>query len=133
MHELSTRVAHSVEICKNRKHFSNNDGLWRERTRAGIEATASLVCCANAKLAWFGGISKLLGDIGGSEKTRELSLAGTDELFVMRWACLSLVAIQPILADSLFVRGWASHAMLSFARADDTGNEDAQATAQKIY
>jgi hypothetical protein len=100
VHELSTRVARSVEICKNRKLFSNNDGLWRKRTRACIEATASLVCCANAKLAWFGGISKLVGDIGSFEKIRELSLAGTDELFVMRWTCLSLVAIRPILADN---------------------------------
>jgi hypothetical protein len=38
--------------------------------------------------------------MGSSEKIRELSLAGTDELFVMRWTCLSLVAIRPILADS---------------------------------
>jgi hypothetical protein len=64
VHELGTRVARSVEICKNRKLFSNNEGLWRKRTRACIEATASLVCCANAKLAWFGGISELLQDIG---------------------------------------------------------------------
>ena len=82
VHELSTRVARSVEICKNRKLFSNNDGLWRKRSRACIEATASLVCCANAKLALFGGISKLLGDIGSFERIRELSLAGADELFV---------------------------------------------------
>ena len=83
MYELSTRVARSVEICKNRKLFSNDD-LWRERTRVCIEASASLVCCANAKLAWIGGISKPLGDIGSFEKIRELSLAGTDELFVTR-------------------------------------------------
>jgi hypothetical protein len=131
VHELSTRVARSVEICKNRKLFANNDGLWRKRTRACIEATASLVCCANAKLAWFGGISKLVGDIGSFEKIRELSLAGTDELFVMRWTCLSLVAIRPILADNRFVqimreRRW------SCLQADDTGNNDALAGAQKI-
>jgi hypothetical protein len=59
VYELSTRVARSVQICKNRKLFATND-LWQKRTRACIEATASLVCCANAKLGWFGGISKLL-------------------------------------------------------------------------
>src|SRR6266566_3786887 len=46
VHELSTRVARSVEICKNHKRFSNNDGLWQKRTRACIEATASFGCCA---------------------------------------------------------------------------------------
>jgi hypothetical protein len=103
VHELSTRVARSIEIYKNHKLFSDND-LWQRRTRACIEATASFVCCANAKLAWFGGISELLGDIGGFEMIRELSLAGTDQLIVMHWTCLSLVAIRPILADTQIVK-----------------------------
>jgi hypothetical protein len=131
VHELSTRVARSAEICKNRGLFANDD-LWRKRTRACIEATASLVCCANAKLAWFGGISKPLGDIGSFEKIQELSLARTDELFVMRWTCLSLVAIRPILADNRNVQRRVTVVMESFAREDDTGNNDALAGAQKI-
>jgi len=132
VHELSTRIARSVEICKNHKRPSNTDGLWRKRSRACIEATASLVLCANAKFAWFGGISKLLGDIGSFEKIRELSLAGADKLFVTRWTCLSLVAIRPILADDQGVESWARHAVESFAWADDTGNNDAPAAAQKV-
>ena len=131
VHKLSTRVARSVEIYKNRKLFDNND-LWRKHARACIETTASLVCCANAKLAWFEGISKLLGDVGRFEKIRELSLAGTDELFVMRWACLSLVAIRPILEDNHNVQYCAGETMRSFAMADDTGNNDALAGAQNI-
>jgi hypothetical protein len=131
VHELSTRVARSVEICKNRRLFANND-LWQKRTRACIEATASLVCCTNAKLGWFGGISKLLGEIGNFEKIRELSLAGADELFVMRWTCLSLVAIRQTLVDNEYVERGAMWAMESFAKADDTGNNDALAGAQKI-
>jgi hypothetical protein len=132
VHELSTRVARSVEICKNRKLFANNDGLWRRRTRACIEATASLVCCANSKLAWFGDISELLGDIGSIEKIRELTLAGTDELFVTRWTCLSLVAIRAMLADNSNVQICAMQTMELFAKEDDTGNNDALETAQKI-
>jgi hypothetical protein len=131
VYELSTRVARSVEIYKNHELFASNDGLWRKRSRACIETTASLVCCANAKLAWFGGISKLLGNIGSFEKLRELSLAGTDDFFVARWSCLSLVAIRPILADNQDVQFWARRAMESFASADDTGN-NALAGAQKI-
>ena len=131
VHELSTRVARSVETCKSRKLFSNDD-LWRKRTRACIETTPSLVCCANAKVAWFGGISELLGDIGSFEKIRELSLAGADELFVMRWTCLSLVAIRPILENSWVVQRYTVDAMNQFAEKDDTGNNDGLASAQKI-
>ena len=127
VYELSTRVARSVEICKNRKLFTNDD-LWQKRTRACIEATASLVCCANAKLAWFGGISELLGDIGSFEKIRELSLAGTDELFMIRWTCLSLVAIRPILEDSRGVQIRVREAMKWY----EDGNNNAPASAQKI-
>ena len=133
MHELSTRVARSVEICKSRKLFSNEE-LWRKRTRACIETTASLVCCANAKVAWFGGISELLGDMGSFEKIRELSLAGTDELFVMRWTCLSLVAIRPILEGGE-VQDHAMSMMAVYdelARGEDTRNHDALGSAQKI-
>jgi hypothetical protein len=132
VHELSTRVARSVEIYKNRKLFANNDSLWRERTRACIEATASLVCCANAKLAWFGRISELVGGIGSFEKIRELSLAGTDELFVMRWTCLSLVALRSILADNEEMQYYVGDTMERFAEEDDTGNDDALAGAQKF-
>ena len=128
VHELSTRIARTVEICKNRKCFSNNDDLWQQRTRACIEATASLVCCANAKAAWFGGISTLLGDIGSFEKIRELSLAGTDELFVIRWSCLSFVAIRPILED-LEVMIVAACAIGTFSKGDDN---EALAVAQQI-
>ena len=130
VHKLCTRVAHSVEICKNRNLFANND-LWRNRARACIEVTASLVCCANAKLAWFGGIPELLGDIGSFEKMRELTLAGTDELFVRRWTCLSLVAIRPILGENLDVQSSTGRTVESFASVD-TGNNDALAGAQKI-
>ena len=130
--DLSTRVARSVEICKNRKRFTDND-LWQKRTRTCIEVTASLVCCANANPAWFGGISELLRDIGNFEKIRELSSTGRDELFVTRWTCLSLVAIRQILADkdNWDVQHRAKLAMEWFAEQDDTGN-DALATAQKI-
>jgi hypothetical protein len=59
-------------------------------------------------------------------------LAGADELFVMRWTCLSLVAIRQTLVDNEYVERGAMWAMQSFARADDTGNDDALAGAQKI-
>ena len=107
-----------------------------KRTRACIEATASLVCCANAKLAWFEGLLKLLGDIGSFEKIRELSLAGTDELFVMRWTCLSLVAIRSVLSDNDPVDRCAEATIEELAKlAKEVGfivNNDALATATAL-
>jgi hypothetical protein len=50
----------------------------------------------------------------------------------MRWTCLSLVVIRPILADNQQVQFWARETMYWFAMADDTGNNDAMAAAQKI-
>jgi hypothetical protein len=61
VHELGARVARSLETCKNRNLFANDDS-WRRRTHACIETTTTLVCCANG---------------------------GMDQLFVMRWTCLT--------------------------------------------
>ncbi|KAI0260893.1 hypothetical protein BGY98DRAFT_1182471 [Russula aff. rugulosa BPL654] len=85
------------------------------------------------KLPWFRGISELLGDIGRFEKIRELSLAGADQSFVMRWTCLSLVAIRPILAAKSSAQYFAKVTMEKFSREDDTGNDDdALEAARKI-
>jgi len=130
VYELSTRVARSLEACKNRGHFAKDD--WRKHTRACIETTASLVFGANANFAWFGDMVKLLGDIGFSEKPRELSLAGTDHVFVMHWTCLSLVAIQQILGSSRQVRDCADMAMKSIAGETNPSDAQAQSGAQKI-
>ena len=133
VHELSARVFRSLEACKNRGRFAKDD--WRKRTRACIETTASLVFGANANLAWFGDIGKLLGDIGVSEKPRELSLAGTDQVFVMHWTCLSLVAIRQVLEGSQQqpqVRDNAELAVESLAGEDDASDAQALAGAQKI-
>ena len=130
VYELSTRVAHSLEICKNRRLFANDDGLWRKRTRACIEATASLAFSANAELSLFGDVLPLLGEIGRDQHIRRLSVKETDQLFVMRWTCLSLVAIRPILEENGDVRKWAEETIGWFESADE--NKDALACVQKI-
>ena len=133
VHELSARVARSLETCKNRGRFVKDD--WRKHTRACIETTASLVFGANANFAWFGDIGKLLGEIGDSEKPRDLSLAGTDLVFVMHWTCLSLVAIQQILEDNWLngeVRDYAELALDSIAGKDDATDAQALEGARKI-
>ena len=94
--ELSIRISHLLESCKNRSLFAS-DELWRRRTRACVETAASLVFCADAKLCWFGDIGALLRDIGRAERTRESSLAGMDQSFVTRWTCLSIIATRSML------------------------------------
>jgi hypothetical protein len=127
---LSERVNRSLAICKNPGLFEEES--WRKRTRTRVETTALLVCCANAEFGWFGDIVELLGNIGAKENTRESSLAAKDQLFVMRWTCLSLVAIRPNLENNGWARYWAGDAVNSFAWRDDTGNREALAGAQKI-
>src|SRR5258708_16783856 len=128
--ELSKRVSRSLVICNNRGLFEKE--LWRKRTRACVETTALLVCCANAEFAWFGDIVELLTNIGTYEKTREPSLAGKAQLVVMRWTCLSLIAIRPILENNRVVQHYAMGAVNLFASLDDTGSREAKAGARKI-
>jgi hypothetical protein len=135
VHELSTRVARSLEDCKNGALFAKEE--WHRRTRSCIETTASLVCCANANFTWFGDIGKLLGDIAVSLEPRKLSLEGTDQFFVMHWTCLSPAAIREFLSKDRNARFFMHKAVESFAAVageDDTGDDAARALtgAQKI-
>jgi len=121
--ELNIRVAHLLETCKNRDVFAIED-LWRRRTRGCVETVVSLVCCAGVKLDQFGDIVKLLGDIGVDQKVRESSSVGKDQMFVMRWTCLSLVAIQPILASDRRLHDHAGLAISSLTEyRHHTGDE----------
>jgi len=132
--ELSRRVAHLLVTCKYRGLFAS-DELWRKRTRGCVETTASLIFFTGAELSWFGDIGKLLGEIGSVEKTRESSLTGVDQLFVMRWACLSLMAIRPILDGNTQLQFVTRIAVESFSRLeieDGTDDERAERNAQKI-
>jgi hypothetical protein len=132
--ELSKRVTHTLEICRSRQSLANDDmenKLWQRRTRACIETVASLVCCANARLDYFGDVVKLLGEIGTSEKPRELSQAGTGQFFVMCWTCLSLVAVRNFLDRGVMSDKVAEGAEM-LSRQDDTGNDKAATGVQKI-
>jgi hypothetical protein len=134
IHELSTRVTRTWEICRNRQFLANDDmenKLWQRRTRACIETVASLVFCANARLDYFGDIAELLGDIGTSEKPRELSQAGTGQFFVTCWTCLSLVVVRNFLDRGIMLDDVTVGAEM-LARQDDTGNDESPTHAQKI-
>ena len=129
--ELSARVGHLLETCKNQGLFASNK-LWRRRTRACVETTASLVCCVGAELGQFGDMVKLLGDIGSDQTVRESSLVGKEQSFVMRWTCLSLLAIRPILESESLLRNDAKLASQQLERKDNTGQEQNSTRLEKI-
>jgi Family of unknown function (DUF6535) len=127
------RFLRTLEPLEDRERDpSTSDGLWRRGTRAFIETTATLLFFANARFIWFEDIVDLLGDIGSIEKTRELSLAGTDQLFVTRWTCLSLLAIRRIIDTNW--RMWnCADEVLHLLEDDDTGEDNEPSTgAQTI-
>jgi hypothetical protein len=138
--ELSKRIGHLFETCKNRGAFAS-DELWRKRTRACVIATALLVCYADAELGWFGDVLKTLRDIGDFEKTRESSLEGRDQSFVIHWTCLSMVAIRSMLRGNEALKKDASSAIVSYAAfrqeieggpEDDVAEENARALDERL-
>ena len=120
--ELSARVERLLNTCKNKGHFAS-DKLWRRRTRACIETTALLVCCVGAELSQFGDMVKLLGDIGKDQAVRESSSEEEERSFVMRWTCLSLVVIRPILESNRLLHNDARLTSQRLERRDNTGDE----------
>ena len=133
MHELCRRLGFLLETCKNRSLFGS-DELWRKRTRACVEATASLVGFTNAELGWFEDAGRLLGDIGKVENTGELMSTGMDHSFVVRWTCLSLMSIRPVLGNSI-TRSFASTIITDIqwlGGEAGTSDEDAEKNAQKV-
>jgi hypothetical protein len=134
VHELSRRVAQLLETCKSRGLFAH-DKQWRMRTRACVETTAALVCCANAELAWFGDVGGLLGVVGRFEKLGESLSTGMDRSFVIRWTCLSIMAIRPVLSGNELLRTTASdvvNSIQTFQTQKGTPDEQALKNAKKI-
>ena len=91
--EFCRRIGHFFDTCKNRAIFAS-DELWRMRSRACVEAMASLVSFADVEHDWFGDTLEALEDIGSFEGTSNLLLSGRDQAFAVHWTCLSIMAIR---------------------------------------
>ena len=102
VHELYERVRHLFETCNDRGLFATEDA-WRRRARGCVETAASLVCCANAEVRVFGDIGILLNGLGGVKEICESSIGGSDQSFVTRWTCLSLLVTRGMLDKDLHV------------------------------
>ena len=121
------------ETCSNHSYFQNEDAR-RRRMRACVEAAASLVCCIDFRLEWLGDVGKLISEIGHIERINQSPTTTSDPSFILRWTCLSLVAIQQILRSNR-LRVLAGYAMGGLARAQsEYGRPDEVAwrSAQRI-
>ena len=126
-------VRYLFETCKNHSYFEKEEERHR-RMRACVEATASLVCCIDFQLDWFGEIGKLVSEIGRIENINESPMTTSDPSFIIRWTCLSLVSVQRILRDNR-LQVLAAYALSGLARfQSEYGQPDESGwkSAQKI-
>ncbi|KAH8989926.1 hypothetical protein EDB86DRAFT_1847651 [Lactarius hatsudake] len=80
---ISQCMRNLFETCNNRSHFENEEAR-RRRMRICVEAAASLVCCIDYRVDWFGEVSKVVSEIGQIEKVNS-PITTSDTSFVMRW------------------------------------------------
>ncbi len=78
---------------------SMNREARRGRMQGCIEAVASLVCCTNVQLGWFGEVGEVLSEVcptdsEGVKGVNELSEIRSNPSFTVRWTCLSLMCIR---------------------------------------
>jgi hypothetical protein len=116
---------------KNHSYFANDEERHR-RMRACVEAAASLVCYINFQLDWFGEIGKVVSEIGLIENINESRTTTSDQSFIIRWTCLSLVSVQRTLSSNR-LQVLAAYAVSGLARfqseygqPDETGLRSAQ-------
>ena len=121
-------VRYLFETCNNLA----NEEARRRRMRACVETAAALVCCIDFRLDWFGEVGKLISEIGHIEKIDQSPTSTSDPSFIVRWTCLSLVAIQQKLnSDRLQVlAGYAvsglTRIQLDFGQPDEAALKSAQ-------
>ena len=121
------------ETCNNHSYFMNEEAR-RRRMRACVEATATLVCCIDFRLDWFGEVGKLVSEIGRIENINQSPTIVSDPSFIMRWTCLSLVAVQRILSSNRLREraGYAVSGMARFQSEFGRPDESAWISAERI-
>jgi hypothetical protein len=96
---ISRCVRNLFETCRNHSYFESEEAR-RRRMHACVEAAASLVCCIDFRLEWLGEVGKLISEIGHIENINQSPTTTSDPSFVVRWTCLSLVAVQRMLRNN---------------------------------
>jgi hypothetical protein len=95
---------------------SINKAARRRRLYGCVETASSLVCCTDVQLGWFGEIGEVLSELGYDERTNEPLTIRSNPSFVVRWTCLSLVAVgQMVMIDSNKLKELAKFILSSIA------------------
>ena len=104
----------------------------RMQVRGCVEAAASLVCCTELELDLFGKVGGVLSEVGDKEGTNNPLTIGSNPSFIVRWTCLSLVAVWKALDDKR-LQELAKFALDRIARFQDgqPGQGDTVAKALK--
>ena len=130
-------VRYLFETCKNHSYFASDEERHR-RMRTCVEAAASLVCCTGFQLEWFGEVNKLVSEIGRIEDINDSQATTSDQSFIIRWTCLSLVSIQQVLGSNR-LQVLAGHVVSGLARfqseygqPDETGWRSAQEIEDRL-
>ena len=126
-------VRYLFDTCNNHSYFQNEEAR-RRRMRACVEAAASLVCCIGFRLEWLGEVGKLVSEIGHIEKINQSPTTTSDPSFIVRWTCLSLVAVQQILRSNRLqvLAGYAVSGLARFQSEYGQPDEAGLRSAQRI-
>ena len=126
-------VRYLFESCNDHSSFQSEEAR-RRRMHTCVEVAASLVCGIGFQLEWLGEIGNLVSEIGHFENIKQSPTSTPDPSFIVRWTCLSLVAIHQILSSDL-LRVSAGYALDGLARfAPEYGHtyEVERRSAQRI-
>ncbi|KAF8269486.1 hypothetical protein EI94DRAFT_1725132 [Lactarius quietus] len=117
----------------NHSYFDNEQARHR-RMRACVEATASLVCCVDFNLEWFGEVGKLVSEIGLINKINQSPTTSSDPLFIIRWTCLSIVVVRQELSSNRLhvLAGYAVTGLARFQSGNGQTDEVELQSAQRI-
>ena len=94
--KLYSNIRHLFETCSDRGSFKSDDE-WHMRSRACTETIAVFVFFMDADIAMIRNLVKLLSDIGGYKRTRDVAEISHNRSFAIRWTCLSLLSIRKML------------------------------------
>ena len=130
---ISRCVRNLFDTCNNRPSFPYEEARHM-RMRACVEAVASLVCCINLPLNWFGEVGKLVSEIGHIDNINQSPSTNSEPSFVIRWTCLSIVAVQRMLRSNRLqvLAGYAVNGLARFQSDYGHTDEAGWRSAQKI-
>ena len=94
--KLYRNIRHLFETCSDRGSFKSDDE-WHVRSRACTETIAVFVFFMDADIPMIRNLVRLLSDIGGYGRTREVAEMSHNQSFAIRWTCLSLLSIRKML------------------------------------